>query len=138
MGWRNLSCYGSVGRKWSSDRGFMLVTSRQWLPAHQLDWIHMVVKGVIFSLQWQAKVLHLKTDSLCIYHCLRNSLSGKTKVQMKAATEMLVRRRLQTLSQLIKEYGQTNGNQTWLIKWNTVSSMQWSYWYCCMDALLGH
>ena len=29
------------------------------------------------------------------------------------------------------------GNQTWPIKWNAVSSRQWSYRYCCMDALLG-
>ena len=29
------------------------------------------------------------------------------------------------------------GNQTWSIKWNAVSSKQRSYWYCCMDALLG-
>ena len=29
------------------------------------------------------------------------------------------------------------GNQTWLIKWNAVSSRQRSYRYCCMDALLG-
>ena len=28
-------------------------------------------------------------------------------------------------------------NQTWLIKWNTVSSRQRSYRYCYMDALLG-
>ena len=30
-----------------------------------------------------------------------------------------------------------NGNQTWPIKWNAVSSRQRSYRYCCMDALLG-
>ena len=29
------------------------------------------------------------------------------------------------------------GNQTWPIKWSTVSSRQWSYRYCYMDALLG-
>ena len=29
------------------------------------------------------------------------------------------------------------GNQTWLMKWNAVSSRQQSCRYCCMDALLG-
>ena len=29
------------------------------------------------------------------------------------------------------------GNQTWLIKWDAVSSRLWSCRYCCMDALLG-
>ena len=32
---------------------------------------------------------------------------------------------------------QSNGSQTWLIKWNAVSSKQWSYWYCYMYALHG-
>ena len=49
-------------------------------------------------------MLHLKTDSLCSYHWLKNSLSGRSRVRTKAAAEMLVRRRLYTLSQLIEEY----------------------------------
>ena len=66
------------------------------------------MKGVKLALQWQAKVLYLKTDSLCTYHWLKNSLSGKAKVWTKAMTEMFVRR-LQTLLWLIDEYGLTIG-----------------------------
>ena len=65
----------------------------------------VVVKGINLALQWQAKVLHLKTDFWFMYHWLKNSLSRKAKVWTKAVAEMLVRRRLQTLLQFIEEYG---------------------------------
>lgn len=64
-----------------------------------------MLKGVNLALQWQAKVVHLYTDSLCVYHWLTNTLTGKTRVRTKAASEMLVRRRLSTLQKLIEEYG---------------------------------
>lgn len=67
-----------------------------------------VLKGINLALQWQAKVLHLKTDSLCTYHWLKNSLTGKAKVHTKVAAEILIRRRLQTLLQLIEGYGLTS------------------------------
>ena len=47
------------------------------------------------------------TESLCMPHWLKNSLSGKAKVWTKATIEMLVKKRLQIPSQLIEEYGLT-------------------------------
>lgn len=44
-----------------------------------------------------------------MYHWLKNSLTEKAKSHTKVATEMLVRRELQTLLQLTEEYGQTIG-----------------------------
>ena len=35
------------------------------------------LKGLNLALQWQAKVMHLHTDSLCVYHWLSNTLTGK-------------------------------------------------------------
>ena len=56
------------------------------------------------AIHWEARSLHLKTDSLCVYKWLTNTLTGKARVSTKAACEMLVRRRLQTFSELVKEY----------------------------------
>ena len=46
----------------------------------------------------------MKTDSLCVYQWLMNMLIGKARVSTKVASEMLIRRRLQTFSELVKEY----------------------------------
>lgn len=66
--------------------------------------LDVVVKGINLALKWQVKVLHLKIDSLCMYYWLKNSLTRKAKEHTKEAAEMLVRRKLQTLLQLIEEY----------------------------------
>ena len=78
---RELFCDYITRRKRSCDLGRMLVASRQWLPLYQFG----------RALQWQAKVLHLKTD-LCMYHWLNKNLTDKTRVRTKTASEMLMKR----------------------------------------------
>ena len=63
-----------------------------------------VLKGINLVLQWQGKVLHVKTDSVCVYHWISDTLTGKVRVCNKAASELLIRRRLSTLKELVKEY----------------------------------
>ena len=63
-----------------------------------------VLKGINLALQWNAKVLHLRTDSLCVYHWMSDTLTGKARVRTKAASEMLIRRRLSTIRELVTEY----------------------------------
>ena len=65
------------------------------------------IKGINMALQWKATILHLKTDSVSVYHWLLNTLTGKTRVRTKATSEMLLRRRLETIKQLVEEYGLT-------------------------------
>ena len=62
------------------------------------------LKGFNFTLQWWAKEVHLYTYLLCLCHKLTDTLMGKTWVRIKAATKMLVHRRLLTLQLLIKDY----------------------------------
>ena len=57
-----------------------------------------VLKGVNFILQWKSKVLHVKTDSVCVYHRVSVTLTGSARVRTKTASEMLIRRRLNTLN----------------------------------------
>ena len=63
-----------------------------------------VLKGISLALQWQGKVLHVKTDScVCVYWVL-DTLTGKARVYPNATNKMLIRRQLNTLKELVKEY----------------------------------
>ena len=79
-----------------------LTNDAQHINLAELD---AIVKGLNLALQWQARTVHLRTDSVCIYHWLTNILTGRAQVITKAASKMLVRRRLTILQQLIHEYG---------------------------------
>ena len=55
-----------------------------WLQPTNKDWhinlaeLDAVVKGVNLALQWQAKRLHLYTNSLCVHHWVSNMLACNT------------------------------------------------------------
>ena len=57
----------------------------------QLD---AVLKGINLALQWQSRVLHIKTDSVCVYHWVSDNLTGRAWVRTKPASEMLIQWRL--------------------------------------------
>ena len=81
-----------------------------WLrPAGDTQHINLaeldaVLRGVNLALQWQAKVLHVKTDSACVHRWISDTLTGRARLTTKAASEMLIRRRLNTLADLVSEY----------------------------------
>lgn len=64
-----------------------------------------VLNGVDLALQWLAKRMHLRTDSLCVYLWISDTLTGKVRIWTKATSEMLMRRRLETIKKLITAYG---------------------------------
>ena len=66
--------------------------------------INLAELDAVLALQWGVKVLHVRTDSLCVYHWVSDTLSGKARVRTKAASEMLIRRRLSTIKKLAAEY----------------------------------
>ena len=63
-----------------------------------------VMKGVNLALQWKVRKLLIHTDSLCVYHWISDTLTSKARVRTKAASEMLIRRRLETIRKLVTEY----------------------------------
>ena len=69
--------------------------------------LEAALKGVNLALQWEATVLHLVTDSACVHQWISDTLTGKARVNTRAAGEMLVRQWLGTLRSLAKEYGLT-------------------------------
>ena len=63
-----------------------------------------VVRGINLCLLWNLQRLTLMTDSKTVYHWLSDALSGRARIKTKAASEMLIRRRLETVRKLIDEY----------------------------------
>ena len=64
-----------------------------------------VIKWVNAALAWKLKILHVRTDSLTVYHWILNTLNGKVRLKTKASIEMLIRRRVDTIKALVDEYG---------------------------------
>lgn len=57
-----------------------------------------MLKGINLALQWQSKTLHLKTDSICVYHWVSDTLTGRARVHTKVANEMLIRSSWKSIS----------------------------------------
>lgn len=80
-----------------------------WLRLDDASHINMAeldaaIRGVNMALSWKITKFRLITDSRTVYHWMSNALSGRSKLQTKAASEMLIRRRLSTLTALVSEY----------------------------------
>ena len=81
-----------------------------WLrPAKDSQHINLaeldaIIKGVNLAILWKTTTLHLFTDSACVHKWISDTLTGKARVRTKAASEMLIRRRLDTIIKLVKEY----------------------------------
>ena len=61
-------------------------------------------KGINLAFQRQSKVLHVKKDSVCMHHWVSDTLTWRTQVHTRVATEMLIKRQLNTLKKLVEEY----------------------------------
>ena len=87
-----------------------IIEDASWLrPVHADKHINLaeldaVLRGINLALHWKASVIHLRTDSACVHRWISDTLSGKARVRTKAASEMLIRRRLSTLQELAAEY----------------------------------
>ena len=89
-----------------------VIEDATWLRAEDASHINMaeldaMIKGVNMALEWQMKILHLRTDSLTVFHWISDALSGKARLRTKASSEMLIRRRVGTFKALLDEYGLT-------------------------------
>lgn len=81
-----------------------------WLRKNECTHINLaeldvVIRGLNLAVAWKMKNLTLMTDSQTVFHWLTDTLSGKARVKTKAATEMLIRRRLETVKEITREYG---------------------------------
>ena len=87
-----------------------VVEDASWLRSEDASFhinmaeLDAVIKGVNTALAWKLKKLHLRTDSLTVYHWISDALSGKARLKTKASSEMLLRRRINTVKALVDEY----------------------------------
>ena len=80
-----------------------------WLRPSESAHINMaeldaVIRGINLAVSWSMQKLTLKTDSRTVYHWLTDVLSGASRLKTRAASEMLIRRRLATVKSIVNEY----------------------------------
>ncbi|KFD47071.1 hypothetical protein M513_12059 [Trichuris suis] len=63
-----------------------------------------VIKGLSLAIVWRMRTIELMTDSAAVHRWLSDGLSGKARLRTKAANEMLIRRRIETVLALVREY----------------------------------
>ena len=64
-----------------------------------------VLKGVNRALKWELRDMHLKNDSATVVSWVKSVVTSERKVKTKEGAEMLAKRRLGMLGDLIQEFG---------------------------------
>uniref|UniRef100_A0A5S6QMU4 Integrase catalytic domain-containing protein n=1 Tax=Trichuris muris TaxID=70415 RepID=A0A5S6QMU4_TRIMR len=87
-----------------------VVEDAAWLRPNDAGHINMaeldaLLKGLNVALSWDMRRIELMTDSSTVHRWMSDALSGKARLKTKAASEMLIRRRISTVLALVKEYG---------------------------------
>jgi len=67
--------------------------------------LEAVLKGVSLALKWQIKDMVLMTDSATVFSWVKSVLDDTRRPKVSGLSEMLVRRRLWLLRELVDEYG---------------------------------
>ena len=89
--------------------GGSVIEDGAWLRTSDVTHINMaeldaVVKGLNLALTWGFQKIILYTDSATVHRWISDGLTGKTRLRTKAASEMLIRRRVEIVTSLVKEY----------------------------------
>ncbi|XP_066985023.1 uncharacterized protein [Macrobrachium rosenbergii] len=85
-----------------------IVEDASWLRKDDSCHINMaeldaVIKGLNLALAWKIQKVELMTDSSTVHRWISDGLLGKSRLKTKAASEMLIRRRLGIVLSLIEE-----------------------------------
>ena len=80
-----------------------------WLRKDDTTHINMseldaIIKGLNMGLNWKMNILHICTDSKAVFPRVTDALTGKSRLRTKASNEMLIRRRLHTVTKIMDEY----------------------------------
>ena len=80
-----------------------------WLRKDDTTHINMseldaVIKGLNMGLKWKMNILHICTYSKAVFYWVTDALTGKSRLRTKTPNEMLIRRRLQTITNILDEY----------------------------------
>ena len=86
-----------------------VIEDASWLRKDRVTHINMaeldaVIKGINLALTWKMRRLKIMTDSSAVRQWIADGLSGRSRLKTRAANEMLIRRRVEVVVQLVKEY----------------------------------
>ena len=65
------------------------------------------IKGLNLAVAWGVRTVTLCTDSAAVASWIRDAVSGRARLRSKARGELLIRRRLGIVAQLVEEFGLT-------------------------------
>ena len=71
--------------------------------------LEAVVKGLSLALRWDMRKVDVITDSASVYNWVRSMLEDTHRPRVSGLSEMIIRRRLGIIAQLIEEYGMEIG-----------------------------
>ena len=87
-----------------------IVEDACWLRSEDSAALHInmaeldaAVRGVNMAIAWGVKNIDLRTDSATVHKWLDDALSGRARLRTKAHAEMLIRRRVDIIIQLVEE-----------------------------------
>ena len=66
--------------------------------------LEALTKGINMALVWNMRQIHLRTDSLTVHRWVSDAISGRARLKTKAHGEMLIRRRVGMIADLVAEY----------------------------------
>ena len=134
-------CWESYWRRMRPCWKMCIGCSSQTMPSISTSWVGCWGERCQPSTAVAGKEVDLCTDSPCVYHWVSNILSGKAKIHTKAASEMLIRWRLDTLKSLVSEYDLTVSITLVALYCNFANLFTWVHckWYVVvkMGAKLG-
>ena len=92
------------------EKGGKVIEDGSWLRklddgAHiNLAELNAVIKGVNVAMKWGAKDIVIKTDSAAVHAWMSSILKRDKRIRVSGLSEMLVKRRLSLLVELLEEY----------------------------------
>ncbi|KAK4326576.1 hypothetical protein Pmani_002890 [Petrolisthes manimaculis] len=89
-----------------------IIKDATWLRPNCASHINMaefdaVIKGLNLVLAWHMKRMELMTDSSTVWRWINDGLTGRAWLKTKAASEMLIHRRIDIILSLVNECGLT-------------------------------
>ena len=88
-----------------------IVEDASWLRPESKAAMHInmaeldaALSGVNMAISWGIQVIDLRTDSATVHKWIEDTLSGRSRLRTKAHGEMLIRRRVDIIRQLVDEF----------------------------------
>ena len=89
-----------------------VIEDASWLRRDESSHINIAeldaaIRGLNLAVAWGMESLDLRTDSVSVHHWISDALSGRARLRTKAQSELLIRRRVGVVQQLVEELSLT-------------------------------